>query len=255
MKSRYTRSTAQQWEIMKKFLPVKIKGHYKLRDIADAILWIFRTGCQWRNLPECFPKWESVYYHFRKWGRDGTLSRLNAGLNMMERKRQGKGATPSMLSIDSQSVKAGPMTSESKGIDGNKKIKGRKRHAITDTLGLVWGVVVGAANQADGAVAERVVEPLLGYLDRMEKILADHAYKKVFMEWVERTVIGLEVEISSCPPSSKGFVPVKWRWVTERTFGIFNFFRRLDKDYEKTPESQEYWVLWQNCQIILNRIE
>lgn len=74
------------------------------------------------------------------------------------------------------------------------------------------------------------------------------------MDWVDSAVMGLEVELSSRPPSEKGFVPVKWRWVTERTFGTFNFFRRLGKDYEKTPESQQYWVLWQNCQIIINRM-
>ena len=102
---------------------------------------------------------------------------------MMERKRKGKQATPSLLSIDSQSIKSGPFTYQDKEVDGNKKINGRKRHVLTDTEGLIWGVVVGAANQADGVVASRVVEPLLGYLDRMEKILADHPYKKVFMEW------------------------------------------------------------------------
>lgn len=88
----------------------------------------------------------------------------------------------------------------------------------------------------------------------MKKILADDAYRNIFMDWVSNNVIGAEVEISSRPPSEKGFVPVKWRWVTERTFGIFNFFRRLDKDYEKTVESQEAWILWQNCQIIINRL-
>lgn len=254
MQSSYTRLTTQQWEIMEKILPVKQKGKYKLRDIVDAILWQLRIGAQWRNLPEYFPKWRSVYYFFRKWKSNGTLEMLNVRLNKMERIRQGKAATPSLLSIDSQSIKSGPFTYLDKGVDGNKKINGRKRHVITDTAGLIWGVVVGAANQADGAVASKVVEPLLGYLDRMEKILADHAYKKTFMKWVEENIAGLEVEISSAPPSSNGFVPLKWRWVTERTFGIFNFFRRLDKDYEKTTESQESWVLWQNCQMILNRI-
>jgi len=240
---------------MKLFLPEKTRGHYKLRDIVDAIFWQLRTGTQWRNLPDSFPKWTSVYYYFRKWQKDGTQQRLNTELNKMERKRQGKEQTPSLLSIDSLSVKSGPFTSESKGVDGNKKINGRKRHVITDTLGLVWGVVVGAANENDGVVANRVVVPLLGYLNRMEKILADQAYKTTFMKWVEGNIIGIDVEISSAPPSTKGFVPLKWRWVTERTFGIFNFFRRLDKDYEKTTKSQESWILWQNCQIILNRIE
>lgn len=148
----------------------------------------------------------------------------------------------------------GPFISQEKGIDGNKKINGRKRHVLTDTLGLIWGVVVHAANQADGAMAERVVEPLLGYVDRMKKILADEAYAKVFKEWVSTNLLGVELEITAKPPQTEGFVPVKWRWVTERTFGTFNFFRRLDKDHEKTTASAEAWVLWQNCQLILNRV-
>ncbi len=159
MQSSYARLTTQQWEIMEKILPIKQKGKYKLRDIVDAILWQLRTGGQWRNLPDTFPKWPSVYYFFRKWTKNGALKRLNTGLDMIERKRQGKEGTPSMLSIDSQSVKSGPFTHESKGVNGNKKINGRKRHMITDTLGLIWGVVVGAANEADGIVANRVVEP------------------------------------------------------------------------------------------------
>lgn len=255
MKTSYHKLTNQQWQIMEKMLPKKIRGKYKLRAIVNAILWYLRTGSQWRNLPADFPKWYSVYYFFRKWKKDGTLVRLNSQLNMFERARKGKQSSPSLLSIDSQSIKSGPFTSQDKGIDGNKKINGRKRHVITDTLGLVWNVVVSAANQADGVVAQRVVAPLFGYLYRMEKILGDHAYKKTFMQWVENNVVGLEVGISSAPPTTKGFVPLQWRWVTERTFGTFNFFRRLDKDYEKTTDSQEAWVFWQNCQIILNRIK
>lgn len=255
MKSKYDRLTDQQWQVMENILPIKTRGCYSLRNIIDGVLWILRTGSQWRNLPENFPKWESVYYHFRKWGSDGTLMRLNFMLNKFERLRQGKEETPSLLSIDSQSVKSAPFTSRDKGIDGNKKINGRKRHVITDTLGLIWGVVVGPANQTDGTAGQRVIEPLLGYLYRMKKIMGDQAYKNGFKDWVEDAIIGLEVEISSCPPSEKGFVPLKWRWVTERTFGTLNFFRRLDKDHEKTTQSHQYWILWQNCKIILNRIK
>ena len=237
-----------------KRLPKKTRGKYTLRDIVDAICWISRTGAQWRNLPDCFPKWNSVYYFFRKWKKDGTFSSLNTKRNRYERERKGKQATPSVLSIDSQSIKGGPFLSSNKGVDGNKKINGRKRHVITDTLGLIWGVIVTGANESDGAVAQRVIEPLLGYLYRLEKILGDQAYSKTFMKWVEENVAGLDVDISSAPPSTKGFVPLKWRWVTERTFGIFTFFRRLDKDHEKTAGSQESWILWQNCQMIINRI-
>jgi transposase len=254
MQTQYNRLTDSQWEIMKEYLPIQRKRKYDLRDIVDAILWYLRTGSQWRNLPECFPPWGSVYYYFRQWKADGTLERLNAGLNRKERARVGKAETPSMLCIDSQSIKAAPFIDQDKGIDGNKRVNGRKRHVITDTLGLVWGVVVHAAHQADGVMAHHVVAPLQGYLHRMKKILADAAYKKVFMEWVYENLLGVEVEISSRPPTAQGFVPIKWRWVSERTFGTFNFFRRLDKDHEKTTESAEAWVLWQNCQIIINRL-
>lgn len=255
MQTRYERLTDPQWEIMKEYLPVQRKRKYDLRGIVDAIFWYLRVGGQWRNLPESFPKWGSIYYYFRKWKDDGTLERLNAGMNRLARKEVGKQETPSMLSIDTQSVKAAPFINQDKGIDGNKKINGRKRHVITDTLGLVWGVVVHAAHHADGAMAERVVEPLQGYMYRMKKILADAAYKKVFMNWVEENLLGVELEISSRPPTTEGFVPIKWRWVTERTFGTFNFFRRLDKDHEKTTQSAEAWVLWQNCQIVINRLD
>ncbi|MFD2066049.1 transposase [Pontibacter silvestris] len=140
-------------------LPVERKRLYSLRVIVDAIFYVLRVGSQWRNLPESFPKWELVYYYFRKWQADGTLERLNFSLNIKERERQGKVNPPSLMNIDSQSVKAAPFVSEQTGVDGNKKISGRKRHMITDTLGLVWGVVVHSANKADGALAERVVAP------------------------------------------------------------------------------------------------
>ncbi|MCC9166554.1 hypothetical protein [Pontibacter harenae] len=114
------------------------------------------------------------------------------------------------------------------------------------------GGVVHAAHLADGTLAERVVAPLRGYLHCMETILADAAYEKVFMEWVSENLLGVDFKISSKPPGTEGFVPVKWRWVTERAFGMFSFFRRLDKDHEKTPESAQSWVLWHSCQITLN---
>jgi len=244
-----------QWEVMSKFLNDKRKRKYSLRLIINGILSILRKGTQWRNLEKCYPSWQIVYYYFVKWGKDGTLERVNSELNKMERKRQGKEGTPSLLSIDSQSVKSVAFINSDKGIDGNKFINGRKRHLIVDTLGLLWGVVVHAADIPDGQKAHLLVEHCLGYLERMQKILVDDAYKKVFLQWVESTIIGLEIEFASRPPSSKGFVPIRWRWTVERTFGWLNFFRRHAKDYEKTTKSSENWILWTNCQIILNRIK
>ncbi len=226
----------------------------------DCILEILRTGTQWRNLRHPSLRWQIVYYYSRKWRFDGTLERLNSELNKMERKRQGKQQTPSLMRIDSQSVKLAPFMDTERGTDGNKKVtRGgpcrRKRHMIVDTLVLCWGVVVHAADMADGQKAHLLVEHCLGYLDRMQKILVDQAYRKTFKDWVESSMAGLEVEIASRPPSSRGFVPVKWRWVGERAFGWLNFFRRHSKDFERTPESAEAWILWANCQIILNRLQ
>ena len=141
------------------------KRKHSLREIVDAIFWILRLGSQWRNLPDNFAKWQLVYYYFSKWQQDGTLARLNWQLNRKERQRQKKEDTPSLLNIDTQSVKVAAFVRKDTGVDGNKKINGRKRHVITDTLGLIWGVVVHAANLADGTMAQRVVDSLLGYLD------------------------------------------------------------------------------------------
>lgn len=244
-----------QWEFIKEYLPVQRKRKYCLRSVVNGILKTLRVGNQWRNMEDKYPPWESVYYYFRKWKKDGTLVRINSELNKKERKSQGKEDTPSLGCIDSQSVKAAPFISCEKGLDGNKKVNGRKRHILVDTLGLVWSVVVHAANIHDGVRSHELVEDVLGYLPRLKKILVDDAYKKVFMPWVEDNVLGLEIEVSSKPPTSRGFVPVKWRWVNERSFGWYNFFRRLSKDYEKTPQSAESWVLWANIQILLNRFE
>ncbi len=265
MQVQYEHLTDPRWEVIKDHLPIQRKRKYDrratpLRDIVNAIFWILRTGSQWRNLPDHYPKWQLVYYYFSKWKKDGTLVRLNSCLNMMLRKQDGREATPSAVSIDSQSIKKAPFIYEETGIDGNKKINGRKRHILTDTIGLVWVVVVHAANLRDGVMAEQVVSPMLGYLHRLKKVFADMAYKVELGDWLTQMHTSIELEISARPPSSQGFIPVKIRWVTEQTFGIFNrpaarFQRRLDKDHEKTPNSAEAWIYWANCQRVLNRLK
>lgn len=254
MQTQFEELTDAQWQVIKEILKDNRKRKHNLRDIVNGILEILRTGTQWRNLNHSKLSWQIIYYYFRRWKINGTLERLNSGLNAKERTRQNKEATSSLLCIDSQSIKSVPFVSQDKGIDGNKLINGRKRHLIVDTLGLVWGVVVHAADIHDGTKAHLLIEHCLGYLERMKKILVDDAYKKVFYDWVQSNIIGLEVEFASKPPTERGFVPVKWRWVNERTFGWLNFFRRHSKDYEKTTKSAEAWILWANCQIILNRL-
>ena len=106
--AQYEKLTDPQWKVIKEKLPVQRKRKYDLRDIVNAIFWILRTGSQWRNLPDQFPKWQSVYYYFSKWKKDGTLVGLNSSLNMMLREQEGREATPSAVSIDSQSTKKAP---------------------------------------------------------------------------------------------------------------------------------------------------
>lgn len=254
MQTSYKRLTDPQWEIIKNYLPIKRKRKYKLRNIVDAILWYLRTGSQWRNLPNDFPPFAIVFYYFRRWKKDGTLENLNIALNKKERRRVRKKPTASMLIIDSQSVKIAPFVCKASGVDGNKKVNGRKRHIITDSLGLIWGVVVHSANEPDGSNAERVVSQIESHLNRAEKILADKAYRHQFVAWMKQNHSRIRVSISRRKKKQKGFVLESWRWLVERAFGMLSFYRRLSKDYEKTPESAEAWVLWHNCQIILNRL-
>lgn len=255
MQTHYKELSDTQWQVIKKVLEADRKRSYSLRSVVNSILKILRTGVQWRNLQVEGLKWELVYYYFRKWQKDGTLQRLNDQLNQLAREKQGKQATPSLVCIDSQSIKTAPFISQAKGIDGNKRINGRKRHLLVDTLGLIWGVVVSEANVADGSQAPLLVEHCLGYLTRIKKIAVDMAYKKVFQEWIENNIIGIELVFSGLGEKKpNAFKPIQWRWVNERTFAWFNFFRRLAKDYEKTPHSAEGWILWANCLIIINRL-
>lgn len=252
MQEKYERLTDSQWKVIAEFLPVQRKRKLNLRNIVDAILWLDRTGTQWRNLPECYPPWKAVNYYFNKWRWDGTLIKLNIGLNMIRRIQADKDPDPSLICVDSQSVKAAPMINLDRGVDGNKKINGRKRQTMVDTMGLVWGVLVHAANGADTVFGSILIMEAMDVLKRVKKVLVDQGYEGVFIQTC-RTHLEADAEISSKPPSAKGFVPVKWRWVSERTFGCFNFFRRLSKDYERTVENSEAWILWANCQINISK--
>jgi transposase len=170
MQTQFEELTDAQWQVIKEILKDNRKRKHNLRDIVNGILEILRTGTQWRNLNHSKLSWQIIYYYFRRWKINGTLERLNSGLNAKERTRQNKEATPSLLCIDSQSIKSVAFVSQDKVIDGNKLINGRKRHLIVDTLGLVWGVVVHAADIHDGTKAHLLIEHCLVYLERMNRI-------------------------------------------------------------------------------------
>ena len=253
MVKQFEELTDFQWEVIQDLFPEQQICTHSLRTIMNAILWILRTGCQWRNLESKYPPWSAVYHHFRKWKNDGRFEKMNQRLNEIERYSIDKEETPSAVCADSQSIKISPFISSHTGVDGNKKLKGRKRHIVTDTLGLVLGVITTSANAHDGTEGKKIFGKIENLLHRVKKVFADGSYKGEFENYIHQ-LLDAEVEISSRPPTVKGFVPLKIRWIVERTFSWFNHFRRLSKDYEKTVESSANWILLANCQIILSRM-
>jgi putative transposase len=214
------------------------KRKHNLRFMVDAIFYINRTGVQWRNLNvkgSIFPYWQIVYYYFRVWTKLGIIANISLEMVKLERLHQNRTIEPSANTIDSQSVKIAPFIPDDKGIDGNKKINGRKRHIITDTLGLIIAVMVTAANKHDGTVGCALFKFTMNKCKNVKCIFADHSYRGKFIEMAEQN--GVKIEIAAKPESAKGFIPVKKRWVVERTFGWMNFYRRLSKDFERNVES------------------
>lgn len=240
---------------MAKVLDDHRKRWHPLRTVINAILWLNYTGLQWRELDKRkhTPPWQTVYYHFRQLKLKGVWEQLLDSLVVAERKRQDREATPSLVAIDSQAVKIMQFINEQTGIDGNKKINGRKRNIAVDRLGLPWSIAVTSANTSDNEAGKLVVDRLRGKVPRLAVVAADHGYKVSFVEYVE-SECGWRVEIAQKPESGQGFVPEKNRWMVERSFGWLNFRRRLFRDVEKTIESSEAMLQIAFISILLNRL-
>ncbi|WP_223860879.1 IS5 family transposase [Spirosoma validum] len=227
--------------------------------MINIILWLLRTGCQWRNLPKEWPNWQAVYYYFDQWKQDGTFERINWALNQLDRKRVEKQDYPSVLCIDSQSVKLNSMIYEYRGTDANKRVNGRKRQLVVDTQGRLWLATVHAANQADGPAAVSLIDDILWRVgERLEKVYGDQSYNGVFANALRSGRLiapATRFEKASRPESAQGFVPVAKRWVVERTISWTNYFRRIVKDYEYTLLSSVNWLYLANIQLMLQRIE
>jgi transposase len=254
MVTQFNELTDFQWQIISPCLNIQRKRKTSLRSITNAVLYMVRNGGKWRNL-RLYPdlKWSTVYYYFYKWRNDGTVESINLLLNRYIRKASGREEDPSLFCADSQSVKLAPMIGTERGFDGNKKINGRKRQVLTDSGGLVWACFVHAANGHDSIMGCELLERITGLSERFEKVLVDAGYKGEFVKKAEKDH-SVKAEISSKPPTEKGFVPVKQRWVIERTFAWFNFYERLDKDRERTTLSAETMIFLANISIVLNRI-
>ena len=244
-----TNLTDKQWQVIENILD----DQNTLREIFNAILYLLKTGCQWRMLPTDFPKWELVYYYYSGWKEDGTFEEINEILRNMLRKQKGKHHSPGVGLIDAQSVKTTRVGGGERGYDGNKKVKGRKRHIITGTNGWLLSVVAHAANEHESQTGFQVMQTLQYRFDRMQKIYADGGYRGELVDQVKNQ-LGWDMEITLRSDKETEFKPLPKRWVVERTFSWFENFRRLAKDYEYTVSSSIAMILLAFIAMALNNI-
>lgn len=226
-----------------------------MRCVMNALFYIDKTG--WtrrvpRNLlPTDLPNYGTVYYYFRKWTDDGTFERMNTELRRLLRMRYERDPDPSLAIVDSQRVKTTAVGGDV-AYDAGKQVKGRKRHILVDTLGLLLLVVVTAASLQDASSARILGPRMHGRFPRLRKILADQGYKQQFIEWFA-AMYAWVVEIVQPSPQQRGFQVLPKRWIVERTFAWFAPYRRLSKDYEYYTSSSEAMIYLASVRIMLKR--
>ena len=249
--------TDAQWEIIEPLLPlIKEPGRvpkHPRRDIVDAILYVVRTGCSWRQLPVDFPPWQTVYWQFKQWEERQVTERIVDLLREEVRLAEGRNPQPSAGIIDSQSVKgADTVGADSRGYDAGKKINGRKRFIVTDTLGLLVTVWVLAASWQDRDGAKGAL--LAAYAATpIRHVFADQGFAGRLVDWC-RNILHTSLEIVRKPADQEGFVVHPRRWVVERTLAWLTGYRRLARDYERDPAVSEALIRWAAINQMVRRL-
>lgn len=250
--------TDAQWELIAPLLPppsaLGRREKHPRREIVDAILYVLRTGCAWRYLPKDFPPWETVFWYFRRWGQDGTVDRVHDALRDRVRDAAGRDPMASAGIVDSQSVKgADTVGKDTRGYDAGKRINGRKRHIVTDTLGLLLIVMVTAASVQDRDGGKVVLERLRFVMPSVALIWADGGYAGKLVAYA-RQALRLVVEVVRKKEGQRGFEVLPRRWVVERTLSWIVRCRRLVHDYERLPAHSEAMVTWAMIGIMTRRL-
>jgi putative transposase len=255
--------TDEPWELLQSVLPERTwrpggpgRPPCDVRRIVNGILYVNQTGCQWRLVPKACGHWHTIYGYCKRWRRDGVWARVMETLRQWERRGLGRKPEPSAGSIDSQSIKTATQN-EDIGFDGHKKIKGRKRHIVVDTLGLIMAVVVTDAGTDDRlGLVELFTQYVADGVKRLRKIWVDGAYPA---EWLEEGVRGLKqthtIDLETTThKEGKGFQAIPWRWAVERTFAWWLNDRRHSRDYERLTANSAAMIQISMIRLLLNRL-
>ena len=255
---RYPSDTSdEQWAVIEPLLPPARPGgrpeKHPRRAIVDAILYVVRAGCAWRQLPADFPPWQTVYWYFNQWEQARVTEKILPVVRAQLRVQEGRNPDPSAGLIDSQSVRgADTVGRDTRGYDAGKKINGRKRFIVTDTLGLLLVVVVLSASVQDRNGAKSVL--LDTYLrTRVRFVFADGGFAGRLLDWAHQ-FLATTLQIVRKPADQRGFAVIPRRWAVERTFAWLIAHRRLARDYERNPAMSEAMIRWAAINTITRRI-
>jgi transposase len=223
--------------------------------VLNGIFYLLKTGCQWRMVPREFGKWNTIYSYFKSWRETGVGAKLREALRQSERRRQGRQTEPSAGSVDSQSIKTATQATEV-GFEGGKQVKGRKRHLLVATRGLLMAVVVTAANTEDrGGFLLLLTRYFVGGVKRLRNLWVDGGYQAEWLvQWVRDVKQTHKIDLEVTSHEGKGVQVVPWRWVVERTFAWLLNDRRHSRDYERLTTNSEAMIQLSMIRLLLKRL-